>query len=118
MSKTPDRRITVSIAADLADDVDSYVNKTERTNRSEVVEQALRLWERLSAYDDKEDVLKEALRLYEEQQERELYRAYYAGLTDEERADDSNWTSLSMTCADEQWKNEPAGEEKKSATTV
>ncbi|HEY9871746.1 MAG TPA: ribbon-helix-helix protein, CopG family [Candidatus Obscuribacterales bacterium] len=103
MSKTRDRRITVSVAAELVDKVDEYVSKTQRTNRSEVFEQALRLWESLAQYPDKDRVLQEAMNLYEKQQERELYRAYYAELSEAARAEDRDWTELSQDSAAELW---------------
>jgi len=103
MSKRPDRRITVSLAAELADTVDQYVGQTLGTNRSEVVEQALRLWELLAQYPDRDKVLREALGLYEKQQERELYRAYYAELGEPARTEDRDWAELSQDSAADHW---------------
>lgn len=103
MNKIPDRRFTVSVAADLADKIDEYVSNTDNANRSEVVEQALRLWESLAKYPDKDQVLQEAMSLYEKQQERELYRAYYAELSKRAQAEDAAWSELSKESAAREW---------------
>src|SRR5271154_3945215 len=95
MTKYPDKRFTVSIAAEVAEAVDGYVATAGNTNRSVVVEQALELWNRLAKYPNKHEVLETALRLYEEQQEMELYRSYYASLSPQARAEDASWTKLS-----------------------
>ncbi len=94
MSKMPGRRFTVSVAAELANKIDEHVSNTDHANRSQVVEEALRLWDCLAEYPDKEDVLSQALRLYESQQERELYRSYYAELSADARAEDAGWRQL------------------------
>jgi Arc/MetJ-type ribon-helix-helix transcriptional regulator len=103
MSKIPDRRFTVSVAADLADKVDEYVGHTDNANRSAVVEEALRLWESLAQYPNKDEVLQEALNLYQKQQERELYRSYYAELSEAAKAEDNAWSELSQESAAKQW---------------
>lgn len=99
MAKTRNRRFTVSVAEDVANKVDEYICQAKNTNRSEVVEQALRLWDRLAEFRGRESELEEALRLYQKQQERELYRAYYAELTDAARKEDADWSGLSKESA-------------------
>ncbi len=103
MSRIPDRRFTVSVSAELADKLDEYVSHKEKVTRSGVVEEALRLWESLAQYPDKDQVLKEAMHLYAQQQERELYRSYYAELSDAARAEDQEWTELSQESASQRW---------------
>lgn len=103
MPKTKDRRFTVSVAEDVATKLDEYVSHTENANRSEVVEQALRLWDRLAEFRGKESELEVALKLYHKAQERELYRAYYAELSDAARKEDSAWSELSKESAVEGW---------------
>ncbi len=103
MSKIRDHRFTVSVAADVADRLDQYVSSTENVNRSEVVEQALRLWETFAEYGDKYTVLQEAMALYKKQQERELYRSYYAELSEAAKREDTDWTELSKKSAAETW---------------
>lgn len=103
-TKTRDRRFTVSVAADLADRLDEYVRSTGKHNRSEVVEEALRLWDSLSGLGgEKETVLQEAIALYQRQQERELYRSYYAELSDAAKNEDAAWSELSKESAAEEW---------------
>jgi metal-responsive CopG/Arc/MetJ family transcriptional regulator len=99
MPKTRNRRFTVSVAEDVANKLDEYVSRTQNANRSEVVEQALRLWDRLAEFRGRESELEEALRLYNKQQERELYRAYYAELSDAAKKEDSAWSELSKESA-------------------
>ena len=103
MVKTRDRRLTVSVAADVADRLDQYVRDVGNGNRSEVVEQALRLWETLAEYQDKDKVLQEAISLYQKQQERELYRSYYAELGQAAKAEDTQWSELSRESAAQDW---------------
>jgi metal-responsive CopG/Arc/MetJ family transcriptional regulator len=93
--KTRDRKITVSLAADLAQSVDKYVDEhPDATNRSKIVEAALRWWEELRQYGDAGKVFDEALQLYKKKQERELYRSYYADLSDEAKAEESAWREV------------------------
>jgi Arc/MetJ-type ribon-helix-helix transcriptional regulator len=103
LPKTRDRRFTVSVAEDVADKLDEYVRHTQNANRSEVVEQALRLWDRLAEFRGRESELEEALRLYHKQQERELYRAYYAELSDAAKEEDSAWSELNKESAADRW---------------
>jgi metal-responsive CopG/Arc/MetJ family transcriptional regulator len=103
MRKIPDRRITVSVAAELANQVDQYVSTSSRLNRSQVVEQALRVWEALAPYNYNDEVLQEALSLYEQKQERELYSAYYANVGESSEAEDKTWSQLSADSAAKQW---------------
>ena len=103
MSTIRDRRFTVSVAADVADKLDQYVSATENANRSAVVEQALRLWETLAEYGDKFAVLQEAMALYHKQQERELYRSYYAELSQAARNEDAALTELSRQSGVKNW---------------
>lgn len=103
MTKTRDRRFTVSVDADLADKLDEYVSKIPDASRSGVVEQALRLWATLSEFPDKDKVLEEAIRLYEKQQERELYRSYYSELSEAAKAEDKDWSELSEQSANKTW---------------
>jgi hypothetical protein len=93
--KAKDRKITVSLAADIAQSVDKYVDEhPDATNRSKIVEAALRWWEVLRQYGDAETVFDEAIQLYKKQQERELYRSYYAGLSGEARAEEAGWREV------------------------
>jgi hypothetical protein len=95
VSKVKDRKITVSLAADLAETVDKHVEKhPQETNRSKVVEQALRIWETLHQYGDVQKVLDEAMSLYKKEQERELYRSYYANLSPEARVEAAGWRQI------------------------
>jgi len=43
------------------------------------------------------------MKLYEEQQECELYRAYFAELSDQSRAEAAGWTKLAEETAAEHW---------------
>jgi metal-responsive CopG/Arc/MetJ family transcriptional regulator len=93
--KNNDRKITVSLAYDLAQSVDSYVcERSGTTNRSQVVESALRMWEVLRQYGDAETVLAEAIDLYKKQQEREAYRSYFADLSEESNAEAAAWRQI------------------------
>jgi Arc/MetJ-type ribon-helix-helix transcriptional regulator len=103
MGKTRDRRFTVSVAADVANRLDEYVTQTVNTNRSEVVEQALRLWDSLAEFRDNSAALQEAIKLYQKQQERELYRSYYANLSDGAKKEDASWSELSKETAAKEW---------------
>jgi metal-responsive CopG/Arc/MetJ family transcriptional regulator len=103
MSKIRDRRFTVSVAADVADRLDQYVSSTKNVNRSEIVEQALRLWETLAEYSDKSTVLQEAVALFKKQQERELYRSYYAELSAAAKEEDRAWSELGQESAGKGW---------------
>jgi Arc/MetJ-type ribon-helix-helix transcriptional regulator len=103
MAKTRDRRFTVSVAADVANRLDEYVSQTENANRSEVVEQALRLWEALAEFRDNSAALQEAIKLYQRQQELELYRSYYANLNDAAKKEDASWSELSKEAAAKEW---------------
>jgi metal-responsive CopG/Arc/MetJ family transcriptional regulator len=103
VSKTPDRRFSVSVDADVASKLDELVAQTKNLNRSQAVEEALRLWEGLARYSDRQQVLQSALKLYEERQERELYRAYYAELGEQARAEDAAWTHVAEDTAARQW---------------
>jgi Arc/MetJ-type ribon-helix-helix transcriptional regulator len=95
MSKVRDRKITVSLAADLADAVDKHVEEhPQETNRSKVIEEALRLWELLHQFGEVQTVLEEAMALYKKERERELYRSYYADLTEEARAEAQGWRQI------------------------
>ncbi len=103
MTKTRDRRFTVSVAEDVANKLDEYVRQTENANRSEVVEQALRLWDSLAEFRDNYGALQEAIQLYQKQQERELYRSYYSELGDAAQKEDSAWSELSKESAAKEW---------------
>jgi metal-responsive CopG/Arc/MetJ family transcriptional regulator len=105
MSKNPDRRISVCIDPEVAKNLDEHVSHTANTNRSQVVEQAVKVWlsGSLSQYTDKERVFREAMKLYEEQQERELYKAYYAELNDQSRSETAVWTKASEETAAKHW---------------
>jgi metal-responsive CopG/Arc/MetJ family transcriptional regulator len=105
MSKNRDRRISVSLDAKIAQKLDDHVAHTPDTNRSQEVERAVNAWfsDSLAHYTDKEQVLQEAMKLYEEQQERELYRAYYAELSDEMRSELAAWTEASEETAARHW---------------
>jgi hypothetical protein len=95
MGKVKDRKITVSLAADLADSVDKYVEEHPRqTNRSKIFEEALRVWETLHQHGEVQKVLEEALSLYRKEQERELYRSYYAERSDEAKQEASGWRQI------------------------
>lgn len=103
MTKVRDRRFTVSVAEDVADKVDHYVSHTHKANRSDVVEQALRLWDKLAEFRGREVELEAALELYRKAQERELYRAYYADLSESARKEDSEWSEKSAEMASKTW---------------
>jgi metal-responsive CopG/Arc/MetJ family transcriptional regulator len=105
MTKNPDKRFSISIDPEVAKVLDEHVAHTPDTNRSQVVEQAVKIWlsESLSGYTDKEQVLQAAMKLYEEQQEQELYRAYYAELSDKSRSEIAAWTKGSEDSAKSQW---------------
>jgi Arc/MetJ-type ribon-helix-helix transcriptional regulator len=105
MSKNPERRISVCIDPEVAKALDDHVAHTANTNRSHVVEQSLRVWlsRSLARYTDKEQVLQEAMKLYEEHQERELYKAYYAELNDQSRAGTAVWTQSAEETAAKHW---------------
>jgi Arc/MetJ-type ribon-helix-helix transcriptional regulator len=103
MSKIRDRRFTVSVAADVADRLDEYVTQSANTNRSEVVEQALRLWDSLAEFRDNSAALHEAIKLYQKQQERELYKSYYANLSDAAKKEDASWSELSKETVTNEW---------------
>ncbi len=105
MTKNPDKRFSVCIDPTVAKVLDEHVAHTSDTNRSQVVEQAVRVWlsELLSAYTNKEQVLQAAMKLYEEQQEQELYRAYYSELSDRSRSEIAAWTKGSEKAAESQW---------------
>jgi hypothetical protein len=103
MIKNRDKRFTVSVAAEVAEKLDAYVRENENLNRSVVVEHALRLWVRLGDRCKDEAQLEEALRLYEKVQERELYRAYYANLSNKAKQEDSDWAQLSQQSAYDGW---------------
>jgi Arc/MetJ-type ribon-helix-helix transcriptional regulator len=103
VAKIRDRRFTVSVAADVANRLDEYVSQTENTNRSEVVEQALRLWDSLAEFRNNFGALQEALKLYQKQQERELYRSYYANLSDAAKKEDASWSELSKESTAKEW---------------
>ena len=93
--KTKDRKITVSLATDLAQAVDSYVSEhADTTNRSKVIESALRLWEILRQYGDADAVLEDAIELYKKQREREIYRSYFADLSEEAKAEAAGWREI------------------------
>jgi metal-responsive CopG/Arc/MetJ family transcriptional regulator len=93
--KTKDRKITVSLASDLAQSVDNYVHAhPDTTNRSKVVESALRWWEVLRQYGDADKVFEDAMQLYKKQQEREAYRSYFANLSDEAKAEAAGWRQI------------------------
>lgn len=105
MSKNPDRRISVCLDPIIAEKLDNHVAHTPNTNRSQEVERAVSAWfsESLARYTDKEQVLQEALKLYEERQERELYRAYYAELSEKTRGEMAAWTQVSEDTAAQHW---------------
>ena len=93
--KIKDRKITVSLAADLAQSVDDYVKKhADVTNRSKVIESALRWWVTLREYENADEVFEEAVRLYEKHRERELYRSYFATVSDEAKAEAAGWRQI------------------------
>jgi Arc/MetJ-type ribon-helix-helix transcriptional regulator len=101
--RTPDRRFSVCIDADVANKLDEQVAQRTKANRSQAVEEALRLWESLSSYPDRQQVFQAAMKLYEEQQERELYRAYYAELGEQAQAEDAAWTQVAEETAARRW---------------
>jgi hypothetical protein len=105
MNKNRDRRLSICMAADLAAKLDERLAQIPNTNRSQVVEQAVRiwLWDSLVPYANKEEVLATAMKLYEEQQERELYRAYYADLSETARAEIAGWTRVGEESAPDHW---------------
>jgi hypothetical protein len=103
LTKIRTRRFTVSVAADIADRLDEYISSVGSLNRSEIVEQALRLWETLAEYSDKDRVLREAICLYQKENQREFYKSYYAGLGDSARAEDKGWLELSNQSAAQNW---------------
>ena len=88
MVKARDRRFTVSVAADVAERLDYRVRTNANANRSALVEEALRVWETLAEYPDKQKTLNQALELYEKEQEREIYRSYYSELSESAKAED------------------------------
>lgn len=93
--KAKDRKITVSLAPDIAQSVDSYVHEhPDTTNRSKVIESALRWWEVLRQYGDAEKVFEDAMQLYKEHQEREVYRSYFANLSEEAKAEAAGWRQI------------------------
>ena len=102
MAKTKDRKITASISSTLMDDVDDYVH-THSTNRSRVIEKGLLMFTTLQTMGDVDEVFEKALRLYQQEQERELYRAYYANLTDEAKAEAAAWRRVGEETAAKQW---------------
>ncbi len=95
MGKVKDRKITVSLAADLADAVDKHVreNPTE-TNRSKVVEEALRVWQTLSHQGDVQEIFEEAMALYKREHERELYRSFYSSLSEDAKNEAAGWRQI------------------------
>jgi metal-responsive CopG/Arc/MetJ family transcriptional regulator len=85
----------VSLAEDLAQAVDNYVDEHPGSaNRSKVIEAALRWWDTLRQYGDADDVFEEAIELYKKQKERESYRAYYADLTDAAKTEAAGWREI------------------------
>ncbi len=95
MGKVKDRKITISLAADLTEAVDKHVQEHPRqTNRSKIIEEALRAWETLHQHGDVAQVLEEAMTLYKKEQERELYRSYYAELSDQARHEAAGWRQI------------------------
>ncbi|MBU6455341.1 MAG: ribbon-helix-helix protein, CopG family [Cyanobacteria bacterium REEB67] len=100
MAKIKDRKITVSLAADLADVIDERVRHAAgNTNRSKIFEEALRAWESLHQHGEVSVVLERALVLYEQEQERELYRAYYADLGDAAKNEAAGWRQIGAESA-------------------
>jgi Arc/MetJ-type ribon-helix-helix transcriptional regulator len=100
MSKVKDRKITVSLAADLAETVDKHVEQhPQETNRSKVIEEALRLWEILREHGEVQKVLAEAMSLYKKERERELYRSYYADLSQGAKAEAEGWRQVGEEAA-------------------
>jgi len=93
--KIKDRKITVSLAADLAESVDTYVEQHSDTiNRSKLVEMALGWWNVCRQYGDPGKVFEEAIEIYQKRQERELYRSYFAELSDEAKEEAAGWRQI------------------------
>ena len=108
MVKARDRRFTVSVAADIAERLDYRVRTNANANRSALVEEALRVWETLAEYPDKQKTLNQALELYEKEQEREIYRSYYSELSESAKAEDDAWSELSAESAERIWPTDRA----------
>lgn len=78
-------KISVTVAADLVAQIDRGVRARRYLSRSAAIETALQRWAR-----------EERRR----QTDAEI-EAYYAGMTDEERAEDRRWAELAHTSLDE-----------------
>jgi metal-responsive CopG/Arc/MetJ family transcriptional regulator len=104
MSKLKDRKITVSVREELAAAVDNYVQEQgNATNRSKVIDKAIELWNVLHQHGEPDEILEAALNLYRREQERELYRSYYANLSTEAKEEAAGWRQLGEDTAASQW---------------
>jgi hypothetical protein len=114
VGKIKDRKITISLAADVAATVDMHVAEDPgQTNRSKIIEEALRVWETLHQYGDVQKVFEDAINLYKQEQERELYRSYYTDRSEEAKLEAAGWRQVGADSAS--LSNARLGNAKKSA---
>jgi metal-responsive CopG/Arc/MetJ family transcriptional regulator len=83
MTKTQDRKITVSINPGVLSVVDSYVQAHPKVSRSAVFEEALKLWYRQML--DQADL------------------QYYSSLTPDEQASNESWGEITTEAAKHIW---------------